>query len=135
MFSHYSNPFGPLINGLNYLRIRFLNLITKFENSMVLVTPGSQSFRLNKPTFYHSNLVFYDRCVHPERISHDCPFKSSERDTKILILTPCRRGRLCKVMHTVEIDLAVGCTLGSKKKKKKKNLEPLTPWYDAHLGV
>ena len=58
----------------------------------------------------------------PKRISPDCPFKSNQSQTKILILrcTVC----LCGVMHTAEIDSMVGCTQ-----------RRLSPWSDAYHGV
>ena len=55
------------------------------------------------------------------RISPECPFKSIQRQAKFLILTLGCAVWLCGVMHTLELDSAVWCTLQS-----------LTPQWDAH---
>ena len=59
-----------------------------------------------------------------KRIFPDCPFKSNQRLTKISILTPWCASWLRGVMHTAELDSAVGCTPHS-----------LTLQCDVHRGV
>ena len=56
-----------------------------------------------------------------KRISPECPLKSNQRPSKFSILTPWCAVWLHGVIHTGELDSAVGCTLRS-----------LTPRYEAH---
>ena len=56
--------------------------------------------------------------------SPDCPFKSNQRQSKILILTPKCAVWLCGVMHTAELDSTEGCTLWS-----------LSPRCASHHGI
>ena len=67
----------------------------------------------------------------PKRISPDCPFKSTPRLLKILILTLRCAFWHCGVMHTAELDSAFGSTPQSFL----RNLVTLTPRCDAHCGV
>ena len=49
--------------------------------------------------------------VNPDVIFPDCPFKSNQRQAKISILNSLFAVWICGVMHTVEIDSKVWCTL------------------------
>ena len=60
----------------------------------------------------------------PKRISPNCPFKSYQRLSQILILTPRCAVWLRGVMHTTQLDSEVWCTPRS-----------LTTWCAAHRGA
>ena len=65
--SNDSNPSGPLMNRVNYFRIRF-----RFRRDILSQSSTNSTLRcalqilgLVKPLFKTSNLFFHDRCVHP----------------------------------------------------------------------
>ena len=65
--SNDSNPSGPLMNRVNYFRIRF-----RFHRDILSQSSTNSTLRcalqilgLVKPLFKTSNLFFHDRCVHP----------------------------------------------------------------------
>ena len=143
-FFHESNPAGPLIN-----RLKCFQLFFRFSRDIrsqsclrgVQHTTKSPIF-FCKSTFYTSNLSFHGtcRCVHhPKRFLLIVPLKATRDKQRFQFwlttpeniwekLTPrcdAHRGDwLSGVMHTMEIDLAMWCTL-----------RRLTPRWDAHRRV
>ena len=111
LFFYDSNPSGPLINRPKYFRIRFSvsisprYSITKFKKFDFAVC--IKILVLADRKIFLQIFSFMIGVFTPKRIAPDCTFKSSQRLTKILILTlRCAVG-LCDVMHIV------GCTLRS----------------------
>ena len=133
-FFHDMNPSRPLINKHKYFRIQFRYSVTKFENfdSSVCMTPWSQNFKFSKSTFY--TFILFSLMIDvfaPKRISPDCPFKSNWRLTNISILTLQCAIWLRGVMHTTELDSAVGCT----PRTVLSNFNHWTLRCDAHWGA
>ena len=110
-FFYFSTPWRSLINRLIYFRI---------------LTPRCAWHRGVKILFL-VNLIFllqiFSSMIYvfiPKRISPDCPFKSNQRLTKILILTPscsltlqcdAHRGAwLFTMIHSAELDSSVWST-------------------------
>ena len=130
-FCSDSNPSGPLINRVKYFRIR-----SWFRRDIRLQSSKCEVKMLglaNKKMFLQI-FSFMIGVFTPKRISPDCPFKSNQRLTKILILTPrCAvwlpgvqfDSGVCILrnfitwlhggMHTAELDLAVGFIPGSQE--------------------
>ena len=87
-------------------------------------TPQSQNFSLSKSKFFLQIFSLMIDIFTPKRISPHCPFMTNQRFAKILILTARCAFWLSGMMHTAELDSAVGSTQQSS-----------TPQCDAHCGV
>ena len=124
-FWHDLNPSGPLIDRLKYFQILFWfhwNIRSQSLKNSTSWCAWHQGVKIL--SFFKSFLSWYMYIFTPKRISPDCPFKSNQRLSKILILTPRCAFLLRGVMPTTELDSTVRCTPRS-----------LTPPWDAHRGA
>ena len=115
-FFHDSNLSVPLMNRLKYFRIRFRFCWDIWSKSSKNSTPrcawlqGVIILGLANQKNVLQIFSFMINVFPPKRISPDGPFKRNQRFKKISLLTLRCGVWLRRVMHTVELDLAVGCT-------------------------